>query len=598
MLHFPQSLSGLSLWWRGGPGSVVFGFAAIGLAVVGGGNRAAAGPLDVIGYNRLVQELGAATPTGAGVRVVQSEALAPGDPAGGPDGNYPRTDRPEFAGKTFTPASGSRPASMHASTVGFAFYGTTTSPGPGITQITTYTAGDWLTMALKAGSSNLPAVVNARVANHSWVNNDQDNNVDYNTLQRMDYFVERDDFIQVAGVNNLPGGTNTPQPQFANAFNVIMVGNLNGQHSTGSATGTATPYTSGRTRPHLVGPSTVSSYSAPNVAGTAALLINLVRSDTNLSHELVMSSSGRLNQTLQSGETSEVIRAVLMAGASRQAVTTFPNGATYTRSTFEGLDARYGAGLLDVYSSYHILAAGETESRQAGNLSPIDVYGWDYKNAFVANQPQTYRFSIPQGHVREFAATLSWNLDINLQLVGGVQADPAPTLRNLNLRLRNLDTSQDVQAALGTGETTENLYLQSLGPGNYELAVEGAGFVVPFTTEYGLAWRFAPQLAGDVNQDGRVTLADLRVIQSNFGRADGVVWGDGDLNGDGTISRSDLVSFVSRIGLGLPVTSPPALDSPVGSPSAGDLAVVPEPSTVALALSALAGLLLARRRTK
>ena len=85
-----------------------------------------------IGYTTLQNELGAATPTGAGVRVAQVEAPI-NDVSGGaapifmPDPAYY-----EFLGKTITPVGGnpSGQFSNHATGVGSLFYGTASSIAP------------------------------------------------------------------------------------------------------------------------------------------------------------------------------------------------------------------------------------------------------------------------------------------------------------------------------------------------------------------------------------------------------------------------------------------------------------------------------------
>ncbi len=75
-----------------------------------------------------------------------------------------------------------------------------------------------------------------------------------------------------------------------------------------------------------------------------------------------------------------------------------------------------------------------------------------------------------------------------------------------------------------------------------------------FTPEGG-----TPQLAEDVNRDGRVNLKDLRIVASQFGR-----YGtqDADVNTDGIVNIIDLVLVAGALGAG--DTAPPAYSKTLG----------------------------------
>jgi len=544
--------------------------------------------LDDIGYTRLQSELGAALPTGSITPVAQSEP----ELVSGTNQFYPDKTLADFAGKTFIDGSGTHLASDHATAVARVFYGNTGSPAQGIDEIRLYTATGWLgSDYLRQSTNQFPRFTTARVANHSWIstNGAQTTNI----LQRMDYLVETDDFIQVAGVNNRdPGEANEPFDVFAGGMNVIMVGSSFGTHSTGTNVGLASPYIVGRTRPHLVAPGSVAtSFTAPLVAGAAAMLVDTAHAQPAISNGSVQSSVGRANLTLQNGETSEVIRAILLAGADRNAA--FASGTeTWSINTAEGLNSKYGAGELDVYNTYHILAAGEHDSREAGPEKDIKLYGWDYEPGFVSTTTRTYRFAIEEG-TRQFAASLAWNLDINLSAgAGGILVDSSPTLRNLNLRLRNVDTNTTVQQSIGTVDVMENLYVPALAAGQYELVVSASG-IVQYTTEYALAWRFAPStppLPGDVNLDGSVNLADLSTLQAHFGQSNRILWTDGDMNGDGAVSRADLLVLVNNFGAG-GITAAGAQFGDASALANFAPTPIPEPATLWAAVAAICALL-------
>jgi hypothetical protein len=548
--------------------------------------------LDEIGFTRLQNEIGAALPTGSITPVAQSEP----EFGSGTNQHYPDKALADFAGKTFIDSSGTHLASGHATEVARYFFGNTLSAAQGIDEIRLYTANGWLgSDYLRHSTNQVPRFTTARVANHSWIstNGAQTTNI----LQRMDYLVETDDFIQVAGVNNRPTGSNAPVDVFAGGMNTIMVGSTYGTHSTGTNIGLASPYIVGRTRPHIVAPGSVAtSFTAPLVAGAAAMLVDAAHARPALSNGTVQSSVGRANMTLQNGETSEVIRAILLAGADRHAAFAF-GAETWSINTAEGLNNKYGAGELDIYNSYHILAAGEHDSREAGPIKDIKLYGWDYEPGFVSNTTRTYRFTIEEG-TRQFAASLAWNLDINLAAgAGGILVDSSPTLRNLDLRLRNVDTNTTVLQSVGTIDVMENLYAPALGPGNYELMVFSGNAIVPYTTEYGLAWRFAPStppLRGDVDLDGDVSLADLSILQKNFGRSSRIVWTDGDMNGDGAVSRADFLVLVSNFGAGGTTAAAPQFGHAQPLANFGPTPV-PEPATLWAAAAAVCTLVGIRR---
>lgn len=67
------------------------------------------------------------------------------------------------------------------------------------------------------------------------------------------------------------------------------------------------------------------------------------------------------------------------------------------------------------------------------------------------------------------------------------------------------------------------------------------------TATYGDTSEFARNLSliqGDLNQDGAVTLADLSILVSNYGKASGATWYEGDLNNDDKVNVKDL--FILR----------------------------------------------------
>ncbi len=311
------------------------------LLVLFWGAAAAADYKDDIGYTQLQTELGSNTPTGNGVPVTQVEAdLTPDNP----DYYSYLPDTSQFSGKTFTlyrvykdplhPVVGT---SGHATGVGQLFYGSS-SIAPGITSITNYLADHWLGSGfLNTGDASLPLTTSDRVANHSWVGAATEAPVNVEILKRLDWVIDRDEYIQVVAMNN--GSGSATEPLLGSSFNAIAVGLSTGNSKQGSyplATTPTTPYASAiRTRPDLVAPADYTSDATPIVASAAALLVEVGHKNPALSTDpLVQSTTNRNGITIYNAERSEVVKAALMAGASRSAI------SGYTTNTDNGLSER------------------------------------------------------------------------------------------------------------------------------------------------------------------------------------------------------------------------------------------------------------------
>jgi hypothetical protein len=65
------------------------------------------------------------------------------------------------------------------------------------------------------------------------------------------------------------------------------------------------------------------------------------------------------------------------------------------------------------------------------------------------------------------------------------------------------------------------------------------------------------RIAGDVNGDSRVDLLDLSVIQARIGMTSGALWTDGDLTGDGAVTRADVAVLARNFGK-VAVANPPS----------------------------------------
>lgn len=448
-----------------------------------------------IGHAALVAALGAATPTGAGVRVTQVEANGGNDPS---DPLYlpfvSGTSNSLFTGKTLYNRSPypDTNVSGHAEGVGAFFYGNgAASIAPGITTIDAYSADDWLGPGfLKLGvvPFALPAISPARVANHSWIGDYEVDSLDSSALRRLDWLIQRDESIQVVATSN--GGSNLPL--LSGSYNAIAVGRTDGGHGQGTVGIPNTIYTAGRTKPDLVAPLEVTSLTTPVVAAAAALLVEVGHAGAgSLSHG---STTNRNSDVIYNAERAVTIKAALMAGADRETAntSTAANITDYRAAGFRsdnGLDTRYGAGQLNVYNAYHIIAAGERDSQQDGD-GAIGPQGFDYDPSFGgtggSNRTGSYLFDTNGLEGATLSASLVWNLAFT-----GSNLNTA-TLHNLDLYLFDLaDPEQPLASSTSTLDNTENLWLSLFSGRQYELRVTAAG-TGTFAASYALAWNIAP----------------------------------------------------------------------------------------------------------
>ena len=96
---------------------------------------------------------------------------------------------------------------------------------------------------------------------------------------------------------------------------------------------------------------------------------------------------------------------------------------------------------------------------------------------------------------------------------------------------------------------------------------------------------YAPELAGDADDDGKVDFTDLVTLARNYGKAG--TWATGDFNADGTVGFDDLVILARNYGQTIGASAGAAL---VG-------AVVPEPTGALALCGAAMAMLLPRRRS-
>ena len=399
---------------------------------------------DAIGYNQLktlLEQRGLSLPTGSNVKVTQVEASTSD---GEVPAYLPNAANSEFDGKSISDQSKVGNTSGHATTVGRFFYGNDTSIAPGITQIDAYEANDFLNEQGWATSLN-PPVESSSIQNHSWVAQELDDATE-SPLQNliMDYAIQRDDFLLVAGLNN---GSGKEIPDlYAHLCNGISVGRAAGKHSTGF---TQDIYLPGRTKPEIVSDAAATSNATPQVSAAASLIYDM--------------ASGSIDH--------RSVKAILLAGADKHAF------ADWDQTISRPLDEIYGAGLLDIFASYLIFQAGKQ-----GPGTITDTHGWNL-DTLTSDTQHTYTFQIPDGfELRNVSILITWDIRVTVSESSGIISG---NLADMSLQLYRGENPLQISDSMV--DNVEHIWRDStasLSAGEYTFTV-----ATDTDVTYAIAWR-------------------------------------------------------------------------------------------------------------
>lgn len=400
--------------------------------------------------------------TGATVRVAQPEG---GDPywqvnpayVGQPQGLFTWFSD---AGSATTYPNSLGAESFHAGNVGHFLYAPNGGVAPGVAHVDSYEAGYFLNDVIPN-----QIAIPAKVVNQSFVVGSENPTVDRN----YDIYAARYNVLFVSGIGNL-GGPQSP----ATAYNGIAVAALGGTTAVG-------PSAAGRCKPDITAPAAFTSFSTPQVAGAAAILLQAAaRGD---------GGSGT------SADLADIraIKALLLNGAQK------PWG--WTNSSNIPLDLRHGAGALNVFQSYRQLRAGRhtaasSQSIALGNPHPPPAppanpitsrRGWDFATAsstISTDGVRHYFFDVLGPSNRTFTTTLVWNRQQN-----------QTGINDLDLFLYRAPENTLVASSISLLDNVEHLYVTNLPPGQYNLQVFKSGGVLKRVTNnetYALAFDSGP----------------------------------------------------------------------------------------------------------
>ncbi|HXR04546.1 MAG TPA: S8 family serine peptidase, partial [Verrucomicrobiae bacterium] len=416
-----------------------------------------AGNLDTIGVTVLRQV--DPTLTGTGVQVAQPEA---GYNLGTNWEVNPGAVGQPVSLFTYTSADGSTnsfPNSLssesgHADGVAGNFYGIPSGVATNIAHVDNYDA-DYFYNSIVATN-----VINDPVVNQSFIFC----NADYSHLAVSDEELvdsQYDDYAALYNTLFISGAGNGGPTNQAQVYPAATCYNGLGVAAFGGSSCIGPTLDNGRCKPDITAPAGVTSFSTPLVAGAAAILVQAASrgdggADTNAANDL------------------RTIKALLLNGAIK------PNG--WTNGTASPLDARYGAGVVNVFNSWEQLKGGrhafiESASFSSGGAHPPGantnneptLIGWDYNTISTSPTQDTvnhYYFNLPGGNAFTLTATLVWNKQYQ-----------ANSINNLNLFLYNAANSNLVACSTSLVDNVQHIFLPTLPAGRYDLQVLKSGSV-------------------------------------------------------------------------------------------------------------------------
>jgi Subtilase family len=363
----------------------------------------------------------------------------------------------------FTNAIGKE--SGHADSVASLFYGQPNGAATNVVHVDNYDADFFVNYYVV---SNLDALDDA-IVNQSFTFGSLSVTDQQAVDSAYDDYEETYGTLFVSAVNN---GGNVCAP--GTAYNSIGVAAYGGSSSIGPT------IDNGRCKPDITAPAGATSFSTPQVSGAAALLLEAALrgdggSDTNSAADI------------------RTIKALLLNGAVKP--------ANWTNSNSSPLDARYGAGVVNVLNSYKQLAGGKqsvifsnTVSLNAahpptGATGTVNALsGWNFAtntSSATTDSIHHYYFNISNSTAAakfSATATLVWHRQYNKS-----------SINNLNLYLHNCANSNLVLCSTSSVDNIEHLWTTNLAQGRYDLQVlKKGGSYVSSAEPYALAWEFVP----------------------------------------------------------------------------------------------------------
>jgi hypothetical protein len=325
------------------------------------------------------------------------------------------------------------------------------------------------------------------------------------------------------------------------------------------------------------------SYAAPHVTGTVALLQEAFKGNSDARKHTVMKS------VLMT--SADVIRDVL--GANKTIYDSDGKDWRGTAPDSWGLNKQFGAGALDAVRAYQLMDGGEHNPDPTTHRATIPAIGWSVSTASTSFAASKYGNALISFYAGQYLdITLCWDRVLQLNDVGGTgsftnsndtfsEIVATPQLNLYLMPFGATSLSQAIVSVSGANNAVDHIFQQVPAVGLYEIWVRQ---VSGPDVEYALSWMlvgstyYIPRAAstGDFNGDGITSLADYDTWRSDYGTS----LAEADGNGNGMVDAADYTIWRDHLG-----------QMVSGS---GSVAAVPEPSGVGLL--AVAGILLGWRR--
>jgi len=373
--------------------------------------------------------------------------------------------------------------SLHADSVGVNFYSPSSGVAPQVAHVDNYDADYFANNIILAV---LPPAISGPVVNQSFVFSGLNSSAQATVEQDYDGYAANHNTLFVSGAGN-GGAVMVP----ATCFNGIGVGAFGGSSSVG-------PTSDGRSKPDVTAPAGATSFSTPYVSGSATVLLQAA-------------TRGDGGANISAASDVRTLKALLLNGAVKPAGWT--NGATTP------LDARYGAGVVNVFNSWTQLRGGqhafiEATSNPSGSPHPPGanpnneptLAGWDFNSISNLRSLLTYNeevnhyyfsFSPPGGGQFALTATLVWN-----------RSSGQTAINDLNLFLYDAANGNLVAASTSAVDNVEHICITSLPAGRYDLQVQkNPTSQVSATESYALAFQFFSLQLEIANTNGNIAIS-------------------------------------------------------------------------------------------
>jgi len=373
--------------------------------------------------------------------------------------------------------------SSHATAVGGFCYGLAGGVATNVVHVDNYEANYFINNVIFDGSK--PAI-DAKIVNQSYIFGD------ITTPQQISYDQQFDDYADLRQVLFISGVGNADSNYYNGAVNVpASCYNGIGVAAFGTVNSSVGPTVdNGRCKPDITAPNEgaylVTSYTTPLVSGSAALL-----------RQAALRGAGG-NDT-NSASDMRTLKALLLNGALK------PVGWTNGPST--PLDARHGAGILNVFNSYMQLAGGQSTAIEQttvsiGNPHPsgssnsniTNWSGWSLASLSSTSTPPPGKDTINHHYFNLTNPGSSGTFTATATLVWNRQ-NSQTAINDLDLFLYDTANSNLIAESISGVDNVEHLYIPSLPPGRYDLQVWKAGGSaangrVTSSQTYALAWEF------------------------------------------------------------------------------------------------------------